>query len=639
MRSLLPFVISGLVTGSLYGLAGLGLALTYRTSGVFNFGHGAIAAGAAYVFYTLHVTYDLPWPVAVIVTMTAFATVVGFIMERIARGLGDVPEAVVVVVTVGILLGVQGLLFVVYGPILRPFPEFLPTSGFTVMGVNVSWSQVISFLVASGAAAALYLFLRRSRLGVSMRAMVDNPTLVALSGDRPGRVRAAAWVIGPAFAALSGILLAPTVGLDAILLTLLVVQAFGACAIGLFSNLPLIYGGGFVIGVVASIATKYLTSGPLSGVPSSVPFLILITVLLTVPAGKLPQRRASLGSLVPESPPLSRRAAVALVVGGGGALLAIPSVVGTRLPVWTTGLTYFVIFGSLALLVWTSGQISLCHASFVAIGATTMAHLSEAQVPWVPAVLLAGLLAVPAGALVVIPAIRVSGIYLALATLGFGILMQNVFYPTSWMFRSSLGVSAPRPQLGFIDGANDKWFYYIVLVFAALTCFTLVTINRGRLGRLLRALAESPTMLSTHGLGVNQIRLVVFCLSAFLAGVGGALRITQFGSATSLSYGPFQSLILLAVLAICGTRLLRSSILAAGLFVILPSYLPGFGVDQQTLAFGGFAIGAGLLFARRPDLKAAIANVAARDSDRLRHGPVSGRWAGRSSHRAAVAER
>src|SRR5438128_6428274 len=111
MRSVLPFLITGVVTGSLYGLAGMGLVLTYRTSGVFNFGHGAIGAGAAFLFYTLHVTHHLAWPLAAFLTLALFGVAVGWVMERITRGLGDVPEAVVVVATVGILLGIQGYLF------------------------------------------------------------------------------------------------------------------------------------------------------------------------------------------------------------------------------------------------------------------------------------------------------------------------------------------------------------------------------------------------------------------------------------------------------------------------------------------------------------------------------------------------
>jgi branched-subunit amino acid ABC-type transport system permease component len=610
VNSLLPFIVTGIVTGSVYGLAALGLVLTYRTSGVFNFGHGAIGAGAAFLFYTLHVTHHMPWPAAAAITLVVFGVVVGWIMEFITRGLGDVPEAVVVVATVGILLGVEGYLYLQYGDVTRRFPDFLPTSGFRLSGVNISWSEVITVVLSAAAAAVLYMFLRRSRLGIAMRAVVDNPTLVALAGDRPTRVRQAAWAIGSAFAAMSGILLAPTLGLDANLLTLLVVQAFGACAIGLFTSLPLTYLGGLGVGIAASLATKYFTHRPFNGVPPAVPFIILLVVLLVVPAAKLPKRRASLRSLVPDIRPMSPRAALGLTAVGIAALAVVPAVVGPHLPVWIAGLVDVIIFASLALLVWTSGQISLCHAAFVAVGACAMGHLtSGGHVPWALALVLAGLITVPVGALVAIPAIRMSGLYLALATLGFGILMQDVVFPTRWMFGSALSVTAPRPRLGAFNGSHDKQLYYLVLVVAVISLGIIAAVVRSRLGRLLRAMAETPTMLATHGLNVNMTRLIVFCVSSFFAGVAGALVVTQFGSASGVGYGPIQSLLFLAVLAICGTRIIRSSVLAAGLLAVLPGYLTTFSVDRQTFAFGAIAVAAGIVIARRADIAALWAQL------------------------------
>src|SRR6202011_4255395 len=133
---------------------------------------------------------------------------------------------------------------------------------------------------------------------------------------------------------------------------------------------------------------------------------------------------------------------------------------------------------------------------------------------------------------------------------------------------------------------------------AVAVCAVLAAISRTRLGRLLRAMSETPTMLATHGLGVNMTRLIVFCVSAFFAGIAGALMVTQFGAASGVGYGPVQSLVFLAVLAICGTRLLRSSILAAGLFAVVPGYLTNFNVDRQTFTFGLAAIAAGIVIAK-----------------------------------------
>jgi ABC-type branched-subunit amino acid transport system permease subunit len=183
-------------------------------------------------------------------------------------------------------------------------------------------------------------------------------------------------------------------------------------------------------------------------------------------------------------------------------------------------------------------------------------------------------------------------------------LMQDVIYPTSVMFGSRLSVTAARPHFGSFDGGHDKHFYYLVLGLAVCCVAVMAFISRSRLGRLLRAMAETPTMLATHGLGVNMTRLIVFCVSAFFAGCAGALVVTQFGAASGVGYGPIQSLLFLAVLAICGTRLVRSSILAAGLLAVAPGYLTKFNVDRQTFAFGLVAIAASIVIAKRAEIAA-----------------------------------
>jgi branched-subunit amino acid ABC-type transport system permease component len=594
----IPFVVIGVATGSLYGLAGLGLVLTYRTSGVFNLGHGALAAAGAFVFYEVHVVGGLPWPLAATLTLVLFGAL-GVLLERLTRSVAASHPAAAIVLTVGLLLAVEGGLLVGFGDVTRNFPQFLPTSGFTVAGVTVSWAQVIASAIGLGAAVGLSVFLRTTRPGMAMRAVVDSPELVSLTGRRPAHVRRWAWVIGSSFAALSGILLAPTLGLDATLLTFLVIQAFGACAIGGFSSLPLTYAGGLVVGIAASLATKWFTTPPWSGLPPALPFVVLIVVLLAVPVSRFPDLGAR-QSAVPEPPrTLARRPRWALTAAALAGLLLVPAIVGSDLSLWTAGLIDVVLLGSLALLTWTSRQISLCHMAFAALGAVTMSRLVAVHVPWGIALVLAGAAVVPVGALVAVPAIRLPGIYLALVTLGFGILMQDVVYPSSLMFGSDAVVSGTRPVLGFFHGDNDTAFYYLALAISLLACLALVRIHRGRLGLLLRAMAESPTMLTTHGLATGVTRALVFCVSAFLAGLAGALTISQIGAVAGGTFSPTESLLLLAVLAMCGTRLMGSTVLAAAALTIVPSYVPLFNsVDRQTLVFGVAAIVAGARFGR-----------------------------------------
>jgi ABC-type branched-subunit amino acid transport system permease subunit len=147
--------------------------------------------------------------------------------------------------------------------------------------------------------------------------------------------------------------------------------------------------------------------------------------------------------------------------------------------------------------------------------------------------------------------------------------------------------SAPRPR-GF---GSDTAFYYVVLAVVVLACALVVALTRSRLGSLLRALGDSPVALAVHGLSTNVTRVLVFCLSAFLAGVAGALFIAAPGQASGVGFGSFQSLIWLAVLALAGPRRLASPFLAAGLLAVLPAYASGsFSAEYQSMAFGALAL-------------------------------------------------
>jgi ABC-type branched-subunit amino acid transport system permease subunit len=251
-----------------------------------------------------------------------------------------------------------------------------------------------------------------------------------------------------------------------------------------------------------------------------------------------------------------------------------------------------LIFLSLGMLVTTSRQISLSHAAFAALGATTFSHLTGGPgIPWLPALVLAGLAVVPLGAVVAIPAIRLSGIYLALATFGLGLLLEQAVYPTAMMFGARGTRSAPRPGLGSLSLGGDRGFYYVVLAVVIVACLLVAVLLRSRLGRLLRALGDSPTALVTQGLSVNTTRVAVFCLSAFFAGMAGALMVADPGLVTKVGFGPFESLLWVAVLAIAGSRVIPAAFVAASLLVVVPAYLPDSFLKYQTLAFGALALG------------------------------------------------
>jgi ABC-type branched-subunit amino acid transport system ATPase component/branched-subunit amino acid ABC-type transport system permease component len=602
---MLPFIISGLVTGAVYGLAAVGLVVTYKTSGVFNFAHGALATVSAYLFYTLHVQHHVAWPVAALICTFVAPVPIALVLERVGRSISQASLAIQVAATVGLALVVQAIVLLVYGiQETRIVPVFLAHGQTKIGSATLQYSELITVVLAVVATGVLYLFFRFARSGVAMRGIVDDPALLSLAGTNPVRVRRASWLIGVSFASLSGVLFAALLPLDPTLLTLLVVQAFGAAALGGFTSLPVTFAGGLAIGVLASLCTKWFTTGLLASLPPAVPFIVLFAALLL-----LPKRLLAEGSK-----PVPRRTATwtppgAVSIAGGLAGLAflafVPSFAGIHLQDWTTALGTMIVFLSLGLLVRMSGQVSLCHVAFAAIGACALGHLvTEQHLPWLLALLLAGAIAVPIGALLAVPAMRLTGLYLALATFGFGVALSYMFYTQSYMFGATgLGVSVPRPS-GF---TGDTSYYYLVLGFAVAATLFVVALGRSRLGRLLRGMAGSPTALSTAGASVNVTRTLVFCMSAFMAAIGGALVGSGEQTISNLSYPPLLSLTYLVLVVVCLGREPWYAAMAAGLLVVVPSYLTSTDTGYWLqLAFGLSAVAYAVLPARFFEIPAPV---------------------------------
>ncbi|HUR04099.1 MAG TPA: ABC transporter permease, partial [Nonomuraea sp.] len=590
MSGYMPFLVIGVVTGSIYGLSAMGLVLTYKTSGVFNIGHGAVCAASAYVFFSLRDQADLPWGIAALLVVFGFGPLAGLALERLAVVLAPVSTAYKIVGTVGLLVAIRAGIGLIYGDNTRFFPQFLPEKeAFGLASVAVGWDDVITLLIGAASALALFLFFQRSRLGTAMRGVVDDPQLLSMAGTSPVRVRRAAWIIGSSFASMSGVLFAAVQNqLDVNVLTLLVVNAFGAATIARFQSVPMAFVGGILVGVLQAVLSKMVGhSDQLQGLDLATPFLVLFIGLLVIPRGKL----VEIGRLArPRPVPPSPFSARVRALGYGGAFvvaLLIPTFASEKLPGYNVALTQVVLFASLHLLVRSSGQISLCHFGFAAVGAATFGKMLEKDVPFYLAVVLGGLACLPLALIVSVPAIRLSGLYLALATLGFGIVLSQFAYAKDYMFGGGQLLTQRAP--GF---DSDKAYYYLLLGIAIASVLFVLAVEHSRLGRLLRAMADSPIALSTLGTSVNVSRVIVFCISGFLAGISGALYASLFGAVTQDAFNFVQSLVVLAVLAIAGRRTVIAAFLAPVLLYVIPVYVE----DPNTSQWLQLAFGLGAMF-------------------------------------------
>jgi ABC-type branched-subunit amino acid transport system ATPase component/ABC-type branched-subunit amino acid transport system permease subunit len=337
-------------------------------------------------------------------------------------------------------------------------------------------------------------------------------------------------------------------------MTFLVVQAFGAAAIGAFSNIPLTYVGALVIGVVSNLITKFsIDHAALRGLNTALPFIVLLVALMVLPKRKLDMpARTEQPPKIPYHGPLNLR----LVFGAVVIVFLVlgPQLFTNQLTFLTVGLTQAIVLLSLGLLVRTAGMVSLCQAVFAAIGAVTFAQVAEKwDIPWLLGVLLSALIVVPVAAVLALPAIRLQGLFLALATLGFGLSMEGWAYQKEWFFGTT-GTGRPMPRPGGFE--SDESFYYVVLAFFVIAALAMVAIHASRIGRMLRGLSEAPLAVRTLGLNTNLLKLIVFCIAGYLAGIGGILygQTVNYVVLGDGNYAAYYSLVLVATLALMPFR-------------------------------------------------------------------------------------
>src|SRR3954471_12153729 len=195
MEQFLTYTILGLTIGTTYAVAASGLVVTYTTSGIFNFAHGAMGMFAAFAFWQL--AYDWHWNVvlSLAIVLLGLAPLFGALVELvIMRGLAEATETTRVVVSVSLLASMIGIALWIWRPnVARPFPMFFPNSKITLFGAPVTAHQLVSLGCGVLIAATLAVVLRTTRLGIDMRAVVDSRQLLMINGGRPDRVAMASW--------------------------------------------------------------------------------------------------------------------------------------------------------------------------------------------------------------------------------------------------------------------------------------------------------------------------------------------------------------------------------------------------------------------------------------------------------------
>ena len=566
MTTFLALTVSGLVLGCVYALTATGLVVTYTTSGVFNFAHGATGMVAAFAYWQLTVAWDVPALVALLLVLGVLAPLFGAAVEVVlVRPLYRRSAEAPLVATLGLLLILIGVSFAVWDPgQTRRLPYLFNGRQVDLGVINVSYHQLTVVVVTLVVGVALRLLFTRTLLGIAMRAVVDDRELAAVYGARPERVAQASWALGTSLAALSGILLAPLADLQVYTMTLLIINAFAAALAGRLKSIPKAVVAAIVIQLAVGYTGQYVPAGELlQRLLPSLPMIALFVIVVLTKQDRIVTSgvRSSRAPRLPGAREAAGWAAAFVVL----AAVSAPLLGGPTVRHLNEALASAVILLSLVLVVGYGGQVSLCQLTFAGLSALVMSEVGHG---WLGA-LVGVVVATAAGLLVALPTVRLRGLYLALATLAFAQAMDGSLFNTAFGTNSSVAV--PRLSLPLVDVTSDRGFLVLSAVVFALAGLGLLATRRSKYGRRLAALNDSTAASSTLGIDVTRHKLAVFGASAALAGVGGVLYAGSHVAVGPYDFQLFSSMTLLLLLLIGERTMVSGALFSAVLFsVVLP---------------------------------------------------------------------
>ena len=563
-----------------YILFSLGIVVIYRASRVLNLAHGAMAMVPAYFYYSL-TKHGTPRVIAIVLAITAGALLgvaVEALFVRRLRSQGATAQTVGTVAVTGLLIAIVAK---IYGTSPIQPPTVFPQGQLTIAGASVAYGSIALMVIGLLVAAALLAFFKFTEIGLALRGAAQNRTAASLVGVNPDLAASTAWALGGATAALAGVLLAAVTNLNPFTLSLEVLPAFVAALIGGLESL----GGAIVGAVIAGLAfgivplasTLPVIGSPLrlNGAPQLVLTLLALGVMVTR-GRKLSTADTAAGTIATRTSgkQLRRTPLRPSMLVVAGLLVAWPwlvpfSVLGSSL----LAAEYAVVALSLVVLSGWVGQISLAQATFVGIGALVTGLVARGIGVGFPFDVVVGVLAA-AGAATLLGAValRVRGLYLAVATLIFAWMGDAFLFPSPWLGASGGSSTAPNQRFGHAGGLLSLDLTsrrVIFLIFIAIVCavtLALSNLRDTRIGRAFFAIRGSEVAAASLGVHVTRYKLYAFALAGALAGLGGGMLMVEQRTVVPSQFFFTVSLQYLAIAVVGGLGSIGGAVAAGVLF-------------------------------------------------------------------------
>jgi len=586
---MLDALVAGLITGNTYALIALGLSLIFGVADLINFAHGSVFAVGAMVGWWLVAEQGWPLPAA-LAGVVVVAAGLGVAIERVAlRPLVGAPPIAPLLSTVAIGLILDRASELIFSPETRRFPSQLPTANLSAGGVRFGTLDLTILAVSLASMAALWLFLRRARLGRAVRATAQDRDAARQMGVNVDGIQGLVFAVASALAGIGGILVGmyygnidPTIGAD------LGLAGFTAAVLGGLGSLPGAVVGGLLLGVAESFGVTWFGGSA----RQLVSFAVLIGVLWLRPNG-----------LFGASGTMLREPLTGTFFGGGGgfklqpwhfALLLLLG--GVVVPL--AGSDYLLQVGaivaifaalalSLTLVAGTAGQVSLGQAGVFAIGAYTSALLTtERGWGFWPALLAAGLVAAVLGAVTVAPALRLRGHYVAIATLGIGSMVVAVILNWEDLTKGPLGIFAiPAPELFGRPLFSARAAYGLAAAVLALCALLVWRLQGSHLGLAWRGIRDDEVAARSVGVEPSGTKALAFAVGGFVAGLAGGLLAHQYTFIAPDVFTFQVSLLAVTIVVLGGMSSIVGAVLAAILLVGLPEFFRPL-QEVRILAYG-----------------------------------------------------
>jgi len=588
-------LFQGFIDGLIYALIAIGLVLIYKATGVINFAQGAIGTLGGFVMGMLMVNYGLPYWLAAILAIASSAAVSTITELLVVRRLFTKPRLLLFVATLGVAQLVA--LIQVWLPTVDERVDYpKPISGYWKIGgldILLRGEQVTVLIVVPFLVITLGYLLQRTRFGLAVRSAADNPGAAQLAGISIRAVSTQVWFIAGVLAGVSTLLIGPVKQLDAggvgsSLGPELLLFSLTAAMFGKLQSFPRALLGGIFIGIINRLVLANKGKGFLNdwgignGSNLLAIFLILLVLMLFINRGNrtseqswvlTPRLRSAHEDLIqyPMYKWISRAGILILAL----TIVSLPWVVDkpSRLIAFAGVMVVMLIVLSAVVLTGWAGQLSLGQYAFAAVGAFMTSYYTE-SLNYFLALGIGVIWGILVALIVGIPALRIRGLYLGIATLGFSLVAGRWILSIDRLNTNPAGGAKVKPPVifGRYDLRTDKEAYYYLCVAAvAVVIYLMWRLRRSGIGRTLLAVRDNEMTASAYTISPTRAKLIAFAVSGGIGALAGGLLVPATGSLRSLAFQPNESLLVMSIAVVGGISSITGGVLGTVFLVGIPT--------------------------------------------------------------------